>query len=177
MSTIDLCIIVGVLIFCGVGFRDGFVKKIYSIVGLWAGLIISAKSLTTVGPYLADVLQTSKEASHILAFSIVFLLVVVLEMLFYRWFGPVGGDALNLWARMGGVVIGFVQGVAIASLFLVMLSIVDLPSDEDRKESSMYPSVFHFAPTAFDLSTGWIGDSKGFLQILHENFGSIKLPK
>lgn len=175
MATLDILIILGILFFMVLGFRDGFFKKIYGIIGFFAGFFVAAKFMYVVGQSFSDVLGLSKEFSHILAFCVVFLIFIVLENLFYRWFGTPGSEHQRFWSRVGGAVIGFFQGLIGMSMLLVMFSIVQLPSDATRNESTLYKMVYHFAPKAYDM-TGTTENSKGFLEMLQENFRTIKLP-
>jgi membrane protein required for colicin V production len=176
MGLVDGLIVLGVLFFMILGFRDGIIKKIYGIVGFWAGLLVATECMYIVGQKLIDLLGFSKEISHILAFCGVFLVVVLLENLFWRWFGQAREDVLSMMQRFGGAIIGFIQGLVAVSLFLIMFAIVDLPPQESRSKSSLYAPVFHIAPTAYDFSTSIFGSGKGFLDVLRDNFKGIKLP-
>jgi membrane protein required for colicin V production len=173
---IDAAIVLGVLFFMILGFRDGFTKKIYGIVGFWAGLIIATESMYMVGEKLVEWISLSRELSHIIGFCLVFMIVVLIENLFWRWFGRASEDVLSMTQRFGGAFVGFLQGLVGVSLLLVMFAIVNLPSKEERDKSALYTPVLHLAPTAFDFSTSFLGNEKGFLDVLKDNFKDIKLP-
>jgi membrane protein required for colicin V production len=173
---IDTAIVLGVLFFMILGFRDGFTKKIYGIVGFWAGLIIATESMYMVGEKLVEWVSFSKELSHIIGFCVVFMIVVLIENLFWRWFGQASEDVLSMTQRFGGAFVGFLQGLVAVSLLLVMFAIINLPSKEAKDKSALYTPVFHLAPTAFDFSTSFLDNEKGFLDVLKDNFKDIKLP-
>jgi membrane protein required for colicin V production len=173
---LDIMIVLGTLFYVMLGFRDGFVKKIYGIIGFWAGLIIATETMYVVGQKLVDVFDFSRELSHIIAFCAVFMVIVVIENLFWRWFGQAGGDVLSMTQRFGGAFIGFLQGLVAVSLLLVLFAIVNLPPPESRENSTLYSRYVHIAPAAFDFSTSFIGEEKGFLELLKDNFKGIKLP-
>jgi uncharacterized membrane protein required for colicin V production len=173
---IDTIIILGILFYVGLGFRDGFIKKVYGIVGFWAGLIIAAESMYYVGQKLVEMVGLSKELGHVIGFCAVFMIIVVIENLFWRWFGQTSEDVLSMTQRFGGAFIGFLQGLVGVSLLLVMFAIVDFPEKESRDASALYKPVLRVAPTAFDFSTSFMGNEKGFMDVLKENFKGIKLP-
>ena len=176
MGTIDIMIILGMIFFMVLGFRDGFMKKLYGIIGFWVGLITATQLMPFVGMRFANLFSMTKELSHIVAFCVIFLIVVVLENVFWRWFGAVGGDTRSMKQRLGGVLIGTLQGLVAVSLFLVMSAIVNLPPKSARERSSLYTTFLHFAPSAYDFSTTFIRSDKGFLDMLKDNFKGIDLP-
>ena len=173
---LDAAILLGVVFFIVLGYRDGFRKKIYGIAGFWIGLIAATELMYIVGHKFSDIFSLTKESSHIFAFCVIFLIIIVLENLYWRWFGSVSGDVKTMVQRFGGAAIGMVQGLIAVSLLLVMFAIVRLPHDKTRDNSYLYVPVLHLAPTAFDMSTSFFRNDKGFLDVLRDNFKGINLP-
>jgi membrane protein required for colicin V production len=177
MSLIDILILVGLALFIILGFRDGFFKKVFGILGFLAGLICATKFMNPVGDKIMRWLDFSKDTSHILAFLAIFLAIVLLEILFYRWFGSSGTGTLKIWSRFVGAIIGFGQGALAVSLILIMLNIIEIPSEEDKKESVLYHPVLNTAPIVFDYTTTWIPESKAFIDELKQHFEKLKFTR
>lgn len=176
MNAIDVLVLLGVIFFALLGVRDGFFKKVYGVLGFWIGLIVATMCMYPVGAAFAEWFELTREMSHIIAFCSLFLIFVVLENVLFRLVGKPGHDKLNVWTRMGGAFIGIIQGLLAMSLLLIMFSIVRLPLDRIRDASNFYKAVFHIAPQAFDMTTGWFGGSRGFIEMLQDNFRNLKLP-
>jgi uncharacterized membrane protein required for colicin V production len=49
-----------------------------------------------------------------------------------------------------GTAVGFIQGLIVASILLFNLSLADLPSQQTRQASLMYPTIVKIAPAIFD---------------------------
>jgi membrane protein required for colicin V production len=177
MSLIDILILVGLVLFMALGFKDGFFKKVFGILGFLAGLIFATKFMNPIGEKIMQWLDFSQDTSHILAFLLIFLAIVILEILFYRWFGSSGTGTLKIWSRLAGAIVGMCQGVLAISLLLIMFNIFEIPSDEDKKEAVLYHPVLNAAPIVFDYVTNWIPESRTFIAELKEHFQKIKFTR
>jgi membrane protein required for colicin V production len=172
---IDALILIGLLIYMVLGFRDGFFKKIFGVLGFWGGLICATKFFPLAGGMIISWLDLSKETAFILAFFLIFLLVSLVLNLFYRWFGRSSSNTIKISSRMTGLAMGCVQGAVAISLFLLMLNIFDLPSEENKNSSYLYKPLLKVAPTVFDYSTSWMPESKAFLEELKTSFGQLHI--
>ena len=177
MGLIDILILVGLSLFVILGFKDGFFKKILGILGFLAGLICATKFMNPVGEKIMRWLDFSKDISHVLAFSAIFLAVVLLQILFYRWFGSSGTGTLKIWSRFAGAIVGIGQGALAISLILIMFNIFEMPSEEGKKESVLYHPILNTVPIVFDYTTTWIPESKAFIDELKEHFEKLKFTR
>lgn len=175
MQLLDILIAIGVLAFAGLGFRDGFFKKIFAVVGFLLGLILATKFMGAFAEILESSLGFSNDISNILAFAGIFGGVVILENLSYRWFGQSGSGTLPIWSRFAGAFIGAAQGLVVVSLFLIMLSVFNMPEEETIKDSGFYEPVVRVAPRVFDMSTSWIPESKKFFEELKSKFENFNI--
>jgi uncharacterized membrane protein required for colicin V production len=176
MTTIDILIFIGVILFVVLGIRDGFFKKIFGILGFIGGLICATKFMAALGDIFMEVLGTSKEVSIIFAFFIIFIFVVVMVNVFYRWFGSSRSDAIKPISRISGGILGAIQGVVAISLILVMLSFFGIPSEEEKFDSLIYDETVQIAPIVYDYTTRWMPDSKQFFEELGRNIENAKRP-
>src|SRR5579862_209910 len=177
MSILDIPIILGVLFFVVLGYRDGLLKKVYAVAGSWLGLIIATRSMYYVGESFTEVFNIQKEVAHILSFSAVFFIFILLENFVYRRWGSAGEEGHKLWSRIGGAIVGGVQGFVAVSIVLILCIFLNIPPESSKKESMFYPPMFHAAPILFDYSTSWMPESKTFVKLMKDHFQDINVPQ
>ena len=170
MTITDILIGVGLILYIALGFRDGFFKKVFGILGFLGGLIAATKFFTMGGELVKEWLDFSAQTSFVISFFVIFLVISVSFNLFYRWFGRTGSDTEKTWSRFAGAIIGGAQGALAISLILFMFNIFDEPSTETKDNSYLYEPVLKVAPIVFDYTTTWIPESKDFLQTIEESF-------
>jgi uncharacterized membrane protein required for colicin V production len=171
--TIDILIIVGITAYGVLGFRDGALKKMFSIIGFWGGLICATKLMYPLGSSFSQWFNLNKVTSNFVAFYLIFVLITGTEYLLYKRFAP-ASDGLKLVPRIGGLILGIVQGSLIISLIILLLAIINVPSEKAKEESLLYDTFFHAAPTFFDITFSWSPTTKTFLEEIESNFRTIK---
>lgn len=174
MNFTDILILLGMLAYMLLGFRDGFLKKVFAILGLWGGLVIAAKYMALVADQFTAWLGLSAEIANILAFACMFIAVTVVVNLFYRWFGRSDTESLKVVSRLAGSILGAAQGAVAISLLLLMFNVFDVPSVDSQNESLLYKEWIQVAPTVFDYSTQWIPDSKVFFEEVEGKIQKLK---
>jgi uncharacterized membrane protein required for colicin V production len=88
----------------------------------------------------------------VLGFLSVFFVILILQALVYRFAtGPfkIGGVA----DRLGGGVMGVVQGVLFLSCFLFIMSMAGWPSRNMKRDSRIYRGIVNIAPQILDEVT------------------------
>ena len=175
MTITDISVLAGLVFFIILGFRDGFFRRIFGLMGFLAGFVLATKFMSPLGDSINEVSGFSKEISHILGFLSIFLAVVLIEILFYRWVGKTRGEELKVLSRLAGGILGAIQGCMVVSLVLILLSIYDLPSEKDRQGSYSYHRIYHFAPIVFNRFTSWMPESKAFFDQLKQDFQNLKI--
>jgi uncharacterized membrane protein required for colicin V production len=176
MSTTDILILVGILAFIILGIRDGFLRKTFGILGFIIGLICAARFMTSVSDLLAEWLGFGAETALVLAFFAIFVAIVVAVNLFYRWFGQSKSEAIKIVSRISGGVLGAIQGVVAVSIILVMFSLFDMPTQEEKQESLFYDDIVYVAPRIFDMTTQLFPDSKNFFDLIKDKIGKVNHP-
>ena len=174
MNYLDILILVGIALSVLLGIRDGFFKKIFGILSFIGGLILATKFMGEGSSYIKGWLGFSNDTSSILAFFILFIAVVAIVNLFYRWIGPSGSDTMKLWSRVGGGLLGIGQGLVAVSLILLMLDAFEFTSDEEKNSSMFYPQVYSIAPAVFDYVTDWMPQSKKFFEEIKEKIEKFR---
>jgi uncharacterized membrane protein required for colicin V production len=166
MSTTDILIYVFLVLSFGVGLRDGLLKKLFAMVGVILALIVATKYMKSGGAYMISMFKFEQETAHIVTFSLIFLCVVLFTNFFYRWFG---GDtkSYKIWDRIAGGIVGMFEGLIVLSLVLILLTLFDVPTREEKKSSDLYKPVAGFAPALFDQINKVFPKSKKFKEELY----------
>lgn len=177
MTPVDYFIIFGVASSMALGFRDGFFKKLYGILAFWGGLILAVKFMDPFSETILEWFDFSMEVCMILAFFIIFLLTVVAGNLLYRWFGSGSSEMLQIRTRVAGALLGGGQGLVAISLLLIMFNLLEIPSEEEQKESTLYKETIRVAPTVFDYSTQWMPSSQQFFEVIKSKIERFNIPR
>ncbi len=175
MNLVDILIIIGVILYMILGYRDGVMKKIFGILGFWVGLIIATKYMQFVGGYFMNWFDLEESVADVLSFFCIFTLIAMIGNFTYRWYGKSTTESLNTFSRVGGAILGAAQGLVGVSLILLMLNIYDVPAEDVQNDSYFYNDTIQIAPSVFDFSTSWLPDSKIFYDemkglVKHINF-------
>ena len=177
MVLLDLLIILILIGSTILGIKDGFFKKVFGVLGFWAGFVLATKYMGLVAEWLISWLELDSNAAHIIGYAAIFTAVVVATNLGYRWFGQSGKENLSPKSRIAGGVFGFGEGLVLASLLLLAMSIFNEPDDRTKRESAFYYSLITVAPDVFDWSLSWMSSSKEFVDEIKSKFGDFKLPE
>ncbi len=147
MNYLDIVILIPVLWLAFKGLKKGLVKEIASLLALILGIWIAS----TFSHYLAGVLQDKTEIDEnyipLIAFGIVFILVVILVHLISNGLDKlVNAIALKSINKLGGAVFGAAKAVLIvaAILFLLNQFIVvkmELIPEEVTENSLLYQPI------------------------------------
>lgn len=173
MTGIDYFIL-GVVGIGGIlGYRDGLFRKILAIVSFIIGLIAATKLMNPLGTIISSSFGFSLEISFTLAFFAVFIVIVILQNVVFKIIGNMSGG-LQIVNKIGGVLIGLLQGSLAASLILVMLSLFGIPSESTTKKSPLYKPFLTISPRLFDLTSKVIPESKSFYDELKKGIGNTK---
>ncbi len=171
---VDIGIIVGISLFIVIGFRDGFSKKVFGFFGVWGGLIAAIKLMGPAADIVSSMATFDVETAVTIAILTIFVLCVILMNIFFRWFGRTGDETLTIRNRLLGSLLGACQGLIAVSTLLIILTIFDSPSDDDKKGSILYTKMVRVAPFVFDYSTRWMPDAPSFNETMGAKIEKFK---
>jgi membrane protein required for colicin V production len=177
MVMLDLLIILILVASTLLGIKDGFFKKVFGVLGFWGGFVLATKYMNVVAQWIISWIDMESDTAHILGYAIIFTAVVVTMNLAYRWFGQSGKETLSPKSRIAGGLFGFAEGLVLASLLLLAMSIFNSPDDRTKRESAFYYSLITVAPDVFDYSLSWSTSSKEFVDEIKGQFKNFTLPK
>ncbi|MGZ5286113.1 MAG: CvpA family protein [Flavisolibacter sp.] len=147
MSIID--IIVFTLVFFGVfkGMRNGLVLGIFSVLAFIIGLAAAIKLSAVVAEQLETSTNLSQRWLPVLAFALVFLVVVFLVRLGARLIESAMKMAMLGWLnKLGGIILYVLLYLLIFSVLLFYAEQLNLIKPATAEVSMTYPIIYPMAP-------------------------------
>jgi membrane protein required for colicin V production len=141
------------IIFGGlIGFRDGSVRKLVSIIVTFGAMYAAKFFMYDLAGLMQRELSTDPAWAPLHAYLIIFSCILVLQALLYRFLTDrykIGGPA----DRIGGAVLGLVHTSLVISVILTIFAMKGIPSESSAKESRSYESVRGVAMQLLNLVT------------------------
>ncbi len=163
---IDIGIGICLLGSAALGFKDGFFRKLYGILGLLGGICAALLLYGWAGELFGRWFELEKEVARLVAFSAIFIIFFILMNIIYRSIGDESDKAIPVWSRLFGGGIGAFEGALIASLILMLATKFGLIDDLMIKESEFYKSFIDFTPKVMTATMKWLPKAQEFIQEL-----------
>lgn len=133
------------------GFRNGLVVAVFSLLAFVIGLAAALKLSAVVAEYLGTNTNISQRWLPILAFAIVFFVVVLLVRLGAKAIEEGVRMAMLGWLnKLGGVVFYLLLYFLIFSIILFYSTQLHIIKPETAQTSATYPIIYPFAPVVMD---------------------------
>jgi uncharacterized membrane protein required for colicin V production len=149
LNWIDILITLIVTLPTYFGFRKGFLRKLFGIIGIIAGFILAVKFYDPVAGILSSVIKENPVFVKVLSFLLIIGVLYGVSIWLARFMADMNSGT-SLVDKVLGTVVGFLQGLLVASVLLFNLSLADIPSKETRDSSLLYGTIYKIAPAAFD---------------------------
>ncbi len=154
---LDILIGGPILFFILLGVRDGIVRKLVAIIVLIAGLILGHLFMRDVENILAGRGGISHEDAPVNGFLLIFFGLFIIQSLVYKTLTgsyKIGG----IPDRIGGIVLGFIEGALLVSSLLYIFAMSDFPDYQTKRYSMFYKSVVNIAPQILDMTSTVVPD-------------------
>jgi membrane protein required for colicin V production len=144
---IDL-IVVGLLVLALIkGWRKGFIVGVFSFLAFIIGLAAAIKLSTVAATYIGEAVTVSQRWLPVVAFAVVFLVVVLLIRLGAKALEGVVNIAMLGWAnKLGGIVLFSLLYLFVFSILLFYATQVNLINTESAQASVTYPYLQPLGP-------------------------------
>jgi membrane protein required for colicin V production len=151
MDWVDWIIVAGLLLATMGGMAQGFFRSFFGLAGLVLGYMAATWNYARVGKIFLPLLQVEGVAN-----AVAFLLIIVIVMLL----GALVGGFLEKtfrWAGLGcidtllGAVLGFLQGVVIVMVFVVV-TLAFFPGTEWLTNAKIPPMFFEACHVSMEMS-------------------------
>jgi membrane protein required for colicin V production len=147
MNAVDLVVIVLLVIGVAVGFRAGFVVEVAVILGAVVALAVAFVEYSTIRAILTQFVHTSQWVtviSYLLVFVIIWGVIIWVAR---KVRTVVRFLLLGFFDRLGGAVIGLLQGAILGELFLYLaLHVPNHALHHAVRHSRLGPSFLHVVP-------------------------------
>ena len=143
------------------GYMVGAVRQVGSLIGLLVALLVSVEFMDSVGALVVSSLGLADSLAPLAGFTVVFLGVYVLVLVLSRLVEQLLASlSLSFLNRAAGGAVGGVKAALLLSLLFLVLSGVELPTQETRKQSTFYRPIAHLLPKAIEATENWFPAAK-----------------
>ncbi len=151
----DLAVVIAlpvIFLFGVMGYRDGVVKRVLEILGVFVTLILTARFATAVNPWMMDQTGVSEGPALLITWAALFFAGLLLSRLLATLLSKLIRLTILGWLdKLGGFVVGMALGVLVASVVLVAISHV--PGGEsvksDYDDSPLGQFIYYAAPNFY----------------------------
>ncbi len=177
MNWIDIIIIILLALAVGIGFKKGLVQEIVGIIALVVAFFLALIMHMTAASILVKVFpklpkHIAPTVGFVIMFMVVFLVITITGWLLSK---IIKATPLDFADKIGGMVIGLIKGALIISILLLLLALLPLPKNVNKKldRSGMIRSIRKVAPLIYEKSKGlWPKAQK-----LYQEFEKAPTPK
>jgi len=151
MNPLDM-IIISVLCFCLVrGFFRGLVKELSSIIGVFAGFYAAYTYYSVLAGYMSKWISGFQH-TNIICFLIIFLTVFITISILGLFLKYILNISFLGWAdRICGTCFGFIKGILVVSVLLLVLTTFLKQNGSFIKKSVLSPYVMVISETMTQL--------------------------
>ena len=139
MNYLDIIISACLLYAVIKGFSNGLIKEITSLTSLFLGVYVGVNFAEYLEPKIVEIFSTSEDIGVVLAFSILFLVTLIVVRLLGRLMDSLTKFlALGLISRVFGAVFGFFKAVVVFSALFYFIQDYDIISREAKNKSVLF---------------------------------------
>lgn len=162
MKIIDIILLLIILGGAVQGFRSGFIVELFSLIGIFLGVLGGFKLMGVAMVMLADRFNINEKVLPYVAFAVVFVVIVIVVGLLGQMIKASVSQALLGGAdSLAGSVLGLVRSAFMLSVILWIADSLKFKAlDQWAEDSLFYPALAGFAPRITD----WVGDIVPFFR-------------
>ena len=156
------------------GTRNGLIVAVFSFLSFFIGLAAALKLSAVVADYLSESTNISQRWLPVLAFAIVFFVVVLLVRLGAKALETAMSAVMLGWLnKLGGIVFYILLYLFIFSIVLFYATQLNIIKPATIDTSVTYPVVYPIAPEAMKILGGVIPWFKDMFAELENFFGNL----
>ncbi len=172
MNYLDIIILVIVVIGFLLGFKDGLIRKIIGLLGLFVAFFVSFRFASVIGKFLLPIFNNEINLAEIFGGIILFFLIVLVFSVLKRIIHPL--DKVNkLLNQVLGGVAGTIQVLFFISAIFLILNMFNIPDKPDKEKSFMYNKVSLIVPSSIRLVMGNNNSLQDYMQKIIETNSSV----
>jgi len=164
---VDFAIVLPIIAGGLLGFRDGSVRKIVSILVTFGAMFVAKFFMNDLGSVMKEHLNSDPAWASLHAYLIIFFCLLFLQSMLYRVLTDkykIGGLA----DRIAGSFLGGLHTALVVSVILTIFAINDVPSQRTLKESRAYDLVQNVSSDLLNIVTDTVPQVSGTIEKLKE---------
>jgi uncharacterized membrane protein required for colicin V production len=147
---IDLLILLPVIVFGALGFRDGSIRKLVAITVIIIAMFISQYAMHDFGQFLRENMRIQSQTAPMTAFFMIYFIMFFLQSVLYRFITD-NYKIGKIVDRVIGVVLGTIEGLIVISTIIFVLTMSGPPSRKTIWDSRLYRPTAAIAPQIMDF--------------------------
>ncbi len=174
MHILDLIIAVPLLYFIYKGAVNGIVKEILNIVGITLAVFLTFNYMDALSVIIAPFFE--EDASPYIPFlsaAVLFIgtltIVAVIGYLTKEFLKAIKLSTVN---RVLGALFGLLKSGLVVSTILLLAAGFNIPKEEVRNESLLYPYIIYLGPWAYDAVAVIYPGAENYTQTIQENLSN-----
>lgn len=172
MLILDLIIATPLLYFGYKGAVNGLVKEVLNIVGIILAIFLTFNYLDAFTGLIAPMFEEGASYVPFVSGVILFIGTLgVVAIVAYATKELLKAVKLSIVNRILGGAFGALKSGLVVSAILLLLAGFNVPSDEAREQSYLYPAVIYLAPLTYNAVALVYPGAENYSQTLKENIG------
>jgi membrane protein required for colicin V production len=174
MNGFDIGILLLAVLFGVRGFLQGLIVGLFGLVGMLVGFFLAVRSMGEISMVIDRILSIGPPVSSVIALVLVYSVVTLVFHLLGRFLGSwLHRLALGLVDRIGGFALGAVKGFLVASVLLLVLTLIPLPPgvQEEREDSWLAKPIGTFAPATFNFFKHLVPSTENLMDEWNQGMG------
>ncbi len=173
MNYLDIVILIITLIGFLLGFKDGLIRKLIGLLGLFVAFYVSFRFAAQIGKFLLPIFNNEINLAQIFGGILLFFIVVIIFSILKRVIHPL--DKVNkLLNQILGGIAGTIQVLFFISAIFLILNMFNIPDKTDKEKSLMYNKVSLIVPSSIRFVMGNNNSLQDYLQkIIQTNTSTI----
>lgn len=171
---IDVIFIVLLIAAIVKGYSNGLIIAVFSLLALFIGIAAALKLSVVTAHWLKDGIHVSAKWLPVIAFAVVFIVVVLLVRLGAKALEKTAEMVMLGWVnKLGGIILYIVLYTLIYSVLLFYATKLDVLSRENIASSKTYDYIMPLAPKAMNAAGALVPVFKDMFQQLEDFFAGI----
>ncbi len=171
MEILDLIIAVPLLYFAYKGAVNGFVKEVLNIIGITLAIFLTFKYMDALSVLIEPFFE-DQAATYIpfLSAALLFLgTLCVVGLVAYLTKELLKAVKLSALNRLLGAAFGILKSGMIISTILLLLAGFNIPKEEVRDNSILYPYIIYLGPWTYEAVAFIYPGAEGYTETIQEN--------
>lgn len=166
MNFLDLIILLPIVYFAYQGFRRGFIKEVFGIIGIILAVYITFEYMGVISRVLAPYVEDRDHATIITGIITFILIIIGVQLVGFALERFIDVVQLGILNKFVGMIFAGLKMAILISATLLLLAGMGVPSEETTSRSVSYPVVIYIAPAAFDVVATMIPGTENFINTI-----------